>query len=170
MKRNVLLFVFVLIVSCKASYPWYDFMVFRDGDNVLFSWGVEHIILRSDDNYITCTDYGINGDYFRIGKWERHQDTLILYPGYKIESRQPEKVEKVVRPDTISVLKFWDEQNIARVFLIRKTFIQEITDYSCEMLGVDGKMIWRVDDYREIRLKQVIKLTNRKGKFDLLDE
>ena len=147
MKRNVLLFVFILIVSCKASYPWYDFMVFQNRNNFPIGSGVEHIILRSNSNYMYCTEHdGWEERYLNIGKWEQRMDTLFLYPGYEIELLNPDKYLKkikVMQPgDTVTDLTdYMGYDNFARIFLVRDTYIQEITDYSCCFLGSNGEMI-----------------------------
>lgn len=61
--------------------------------------------------------------------------------------------------------------NFARIFLVRDTYIQEITGYSCCFLGSNGEMIGGKEPAPaiEYRRKYRIKLTSRKGRFNLLE-
>ena len=176
MKRNVLLFVFILIVSCKASYPWYDFMVFQNGNNSPAHRGIEHIILRSNSNYMYCTEHDGRGErYLNIGEWEQRMDTLFLYPGYGIDLLNPKyikKIEVLQSGDTITdSTDFLGFANFTRIFLVRDSYILEITDSSVKMRVEDGKIIWLFKDFSRVEEREFdrIKLTSRKGKFNLLE-
>ena len=138
-----------MIMSCKASYTWCGFQVFQSTYSPYAGIGIENLILRPKGVFFSCIDYSCNVRYFYTGEWEKRQDSLVLYPRYQIDTENPEYPKKLVQPDTMRMSDCWLDYGIPRVFLIRRRFLQEVTDYSRE-LYVNRKME-KYKDYPEQR-------------------
>ena len=141
MKNYLLLFVCILMMSCKASYPWYALQVFQSTFSPHAGTGIENIILRYGGIFISCVDNNCNGRYFYTGTWKIREgtDTLVLTPKYRYDTENVENVMELIPSDSTSVSDCYLDYAIPRVFLIRRRFLREVTDYSIEFYE-NGKL------------------------------
>lgn len=131
MRKYLLLFACIMMVSCNASYRWYTLQVFQSKPSPRVGMANENIKLIplgiSRGIFTSCS-----GDscYLYAGKWKRSQSTLMLYPQYRFDRENPECLKKLVQADTMGMSDYRLDRVIPRKFRIRRRFLKEVTDYS----------------------------------------